>query len=123
MCLNDIKKSKRKVRFGYKILERKNEQLYTYFADQPIEESTKIWQKAKWKTKRELGNADLRSFGREHLNKISVFLDMPQDGILMHLNSTAEIWKVELRYRNLLIGYFYGKCALVDRIRLIKRVI
>lgn len=124
MCLSNIErsKSKKKVQFGYKILERKDEQLYTYFADQQIKSSTKVWQKAEWKTKCEVDYTGIPSFGKEHLNKISVFLDMPQDNILRHLNSTAEIWKVELRYRNLLTGDFYGKCALVDRIRLVERV-
>jgi len=125
MCLLGIKESKVKRRFGYKVFDKgTTEEIFTCVAHQPIKKSTKKWQGACWKTIKEvrtLSHIEIRFENVIHLNKISVFLHKKE--AIGSYCSNRQVWKVELKYKTLLVGEWEGDdCALVDKIRLVERI-
>lgn len=135
MCLDDIRESKEKPKFGYKIFNvNEKSKLCSYIAEQPFKESTEVWQSARWKTEQSVQKYSAKipgynmlciAYHESHLNKISVFLKKRNAKSKLDtlcFGYRNQIWKVELKYKKLLVGDFDGDCALVDQIRLVEKI-
>ena len=120
MCIEDLKKIKRKKKYYYKALTRQGRDLITPMTKMVLKEDTTIWQKPEWNKDLPVDKIYRVVFEEEHLGKLSVFHTKKPCHNLSH---STELWKVEVRDKDILTGHqFNCDASLVNEIRLVEFV-